>query len=493
MWIRLLVALLLLATFSLRTIGLDQPIFENYIGRQVPTAMVARNIERGSGFLRPRLDTAPFPNYFLVEPPIYAWLVAALRRLSGMPLISAGRLLSAFGTTLAAWGLFGLARRRDGVMAAMVALWAFCLFPITIRYGRAFQPDTLTLGAWLAGLRFQTEWEERSRWPLLVACWAFITLALSMKVVTAYLLLPIMFAQKPALARKVSLAALALAPVLLWYAWAFYLSRGDAGSRAARGSAAAWWTALNPLNFERALQPALIGRFVLWSSFTPVGIAVACWGWLRCGPLDRFWKTYLGAVALGLAILAAKLHHEYYFLTLAPVVAVGFGRGLVQIARHGAFGKTIALLIGCLFFGMSIRQSLATWRTPAEWLPIAATAEKLQRRAGPNDLLVAPEALIFAADRKGCRLEHEPLAVARAAAEWGAVIERNDAAGLTDFYANNGARWFADVFDPDLDPRADLHESLRRRYSVVEDTPGSLVVDLKAQNTDDRSHHAGHR
>ena len=53
---RLALAALLLATFALRALRADQPIVENYVGRQVPTAMVARNLDRGSGLLRPQLD-----------------------------------------------------------------------------------------------------------------------------------------------------------------------------------------------------------------------------------------------------------------------------------------------------------------------------------------------------------------------------------------------------------------------------------------------------
>ncbi len=73
---------LLAAVFLIRIIRIDQPIVENYVGRQIPTAMVARNLERGSGLLRPRLDTAPFPNYFLVEPPVYELGVVSLRRIT---------------------------------------------------------------------------------------------------------------------------------------------------------------------------------------------------------------------------------------------------------------------------------------------------------------------------------------------------------------------------------------------------------------------------
>src|SRR3954452_24414470 len=127
----LFVAGLLVLTFAVRAVEPGQPIVENYVGRQIPTAMVARNLERGSGFLRPELDTGPFPNYFLVEPPIDALGVVALRRLTGLPLEPSGRLLSALATVLGAWGLSGLARRREGSAVALLAVAAFAAFPIT--------------------------------------------------------------------------------------------------------------------------------------------------------------------------------------------------------------------------------------------------------------------------------------------------------------------------------------------------------------------------
>src|SRR4051812_35740066 len=147
------VAGLLALSFAIRAVDADQPIVENYVGRQIPTAMVARNLERGSGFLRPQLDTAPLPNLFLVEPPIYALAVAGLRRLTGLALEPAGRLVSALAIALGGWGLHGLVRRREGARVALLAVAAFALLPVTLRYGRAFQPDALMLGLLVAGLR----------------------------------------------------------------------------------------------------------------------------------------------------------------------------------------------------------------------------------------------------------------------------------------------------------------------------------------------------
>ena len=167
---RVALAGLLILIVALRAIRADQPIVENYVGRQIPTAMVARNLERGSGFLRPQLDTAPFPNLFLVEPPIFAAAVVGLRRATGL----------AAGAGRAGWsrrwrwswgrgGFSGWPVGARGAGVALLALAAFAVFPITLRYGRAFQPDALMLGTLLAGLRCWDEHQAGGGVPWLIA------------------------------------------------------------------------------------------------------------------------------------------------------------------------------------------------------------------------------------------------------------------------------------------------------------------------------------
>src|SRR3954467_5344897 len=175
----LVLTAVVISTVLIRLTKLDQPIVENYAGRQVPTAMVARNLDRGSGFLRPRLDTAPFPNNFVVEPPIYQAFAVAVQRATGCKPQAGGRLVSAAATGLAAWGLFGLIRRRDGDATAFAAVAALALLPVTLRYGRAFQPDSLMLGAILAGANCLDLWcQERGRgW--LIAGWLLLALGLA--------------------------------------------------------------------------------------------------------------------------------------------------------------------------------------------------------------------------------------------------------------------------------------------------------------------------
>ena len=162
--------LILFFAFGLRLIGITQPIVENYVGRQIPTAMVARNLDQNSGFLNPILDVGPFPNRFLVEPPIFGAVVVGLKRGTGLPLESAGRMVSACGVVLAGWGLFGLARRREGFGVSLMAVAIFAVEPVTIRYGRAFQPDALMLGCVVAAMRLLDQ-GTRGAWPSDGDCW----------------------------------------------------------------------------------------------------------------------------------------------------------------------------------------------------------------------------------------------------------------------------------------------------------------------------------
>ena len=95
----------------------------------------------------------------------------------------------------------------------------------------------------------------------------------------------------------------------------------------------------------------------------------------------------------------------------------------------------------------------------------------------PRDAwLIAPEALLFAADRRGGRLESSPVAARRAAGEWGGSLAGDEPLALIEFYRARGARFVADV---GTDPaRLALHEAIRRRYNVVVDRDGVLIAIL---------------
>jgi Dolichyl-phosphate-mannose-protein mannosyltransferase len=477
----------LLATFALRAWCTDQPIVENFVGRQIPTAMVARNLERGGSFLWPEVDTGPFPNYFLVEPPIYAVSVVAFHRATGLALEPAGRLVSALGMTLAAWGLFGLVRRREPPAVALLAVLAFAVFPITIRYGRAFQPDSLMLGTLVVALWYCDERAHGGSKLWGIVGWVVLATGLALKITSAYVLIPLaLVIQRPPRRAQVPLLALALAPALLWYAHATNLMRHATGPSASAETAATWFRALVPTAWLHQDTYSSAGWFLIVRAFTPLGFILAAWSLARSGEAGRLWRVWALAAAAALVVLAGKLHHEYYWLALAPVAAWGTGWAIADLAQRGAMGRWAAATAATGLVVLSLVQSTPTWRTPAMWTAVVDAAALVRAEVPEHELLVAPEALLYYADRRGYRLEYDSSAVARAARELGnqSIAQRNREPGafeLLSLYDREGVNYVADLIGSFEGPkRRAFHEALRtdpeRRYQIQIDQPGVVLV-----------------
>ena len=155
-------------------------------------------------------------------------------------------------------------------------------------------------------------------------------------------------------------------------------------------------------------------------SFTPVGFALAVLGSFGKPRLDRLWVGW--AVGCGLAIvgLAAKWHHAYYWMVVAPIAAVGVARGLATPGGSGTVGLgSPRRRLGSFFLALCAAQSASTWRTPPEWSNVTEAAPRSGRLVPADAPLIAPEAVLYLADRRGFRLEFDPSASRRAAGEWG--------------------------------------------------------------------------
>ncbi len=312
-------------------------------------------------------------------------------------------------------------------------------------------------------------------WVLLATGLALKVIALPVVLVLAWLTGP---GRRPA---RLAAVAAALVPVLLWYAWASHLVAAGGGSRASADNSAIWTGLI--AGSARALADggtwAMIGRFLVVRAFTPIGAAMAAAG-LIVGRGAGLWRGWVLAAAATLAMLAPKLHHEYYFLLLAPAAAAGCGLALDRLAEGR---RRVATAAGLALVVLGLVQARATWRTPDEWAGLDAATRAVAEQTRPGDWLVAPEALLFASDRRGCRLEWTETAARRAAGEWGRA-EAGAVRGPLDlvaFYRARGARYFADLGDRPGDPRRmALHDAVRRRYKVIVDRPEVIIADLDA-------------
>jgi hypothetical protein len=282
------------------------------------------------------------------------------------------------------------------------------------------------------------------------------------------------------------LAAAMLVPAALWYVYAAGAIAVGGGSRASADNGGIWFGVLVPRALLSPETYRHVGRFLLVRAFTPLGPPLALAGLLWTRPrADRLWLVWGGSALVAMALLAAKLHHEYYWLSIAPVASVGAARGLAALSRHGLRGRAAAGALGIGLAGLSGLFAASTWRTPGEWSSLREAAREVQGHVPPGALVVAPEALLFEADRKGCRLELTRRAARRASGEWGGALDDPGLLDLVEFYRARGAGYFADVVpDEPGGERLALHEAVRRRYNVVVDRPGVLIARLEVHNSE---------
>jgi hypothetical protein len=220
-------------------------------------------------------------------------------------------------------------------------------------------------------------------------------------------------------------------------------------------------------------------RYFVIRSLTPLGFVLAVWGWWLGGASPgRLWCAWGLSLAVAFAVLAGKLHHEYYWLAITPLAALGVGRSLVRVARRNAL---VGALAGVMLMGLCAYQSASTWRVPEAWVNLMASSNAVRRVVPDGELVVAPEALLYMADRRGCRLEIGTRSEERAAREWAdrEIPSDREAGWLVEFYRRQGARYFADVAAlPGDTGRRALHEMIRRTYRVIVDDRETLVAEL---------------
>jgi hypothetical protein len=343
---------------------------------------------------------------------------------------------------------------------------------------------------------------QSRRW--LITGGLLLATGLATKLSLGFVLIPAVACLRwPTLGRRLGLAALMLVPAILWYAWARVRIESTAGlgSNASADNAAIWIDVLRSsataLWSVKTARHAV--RFLLIRGYTPLGVPLDVWGlWPRSnregvedveggmqGPW--LWWVWGGAALAALGLLAAKLHHEYYWQLLAPVIAAGVGRSLGSIERRRS---AVGLAAALIFAASCLAASASTWTSPPEWRDLDEASRMVQAEVPEGAWLVAPEALLFQADRRGCRLEFDSEGVRRAAGEWEESASVTDSAGLVAFYREQGARYFADVGPV---PKAEgasvdarrvaLHELVRRRYKVKVDRPSVIIAELEPIET----------
>jgi hypothetical protein len=465
---------------------LNQPIFEGYIGRQIPTAMVARDLGQGGSFFYPKLQTGPFPSYFLVEPPIYAWLTAKTQILSGLTLEASGRLVSLCGSCFTAAGLYLWAKAKTNNKVALFSFIFFLSMPVSIRYGRAFQPDSLATGLIMLGsglIQFKSK-----KYQILGM------VIISMGITTKITLIPftlIAFCQpemKLADFKKILYLILVISiPAILWYFWvfAFLYIKSQPGAGQSADGLKYWWLMIGPLGFSDLSKLKEMIKNIFWSGFTPLFPIIII---SSIALKIKFQSIFSGLVAIlfWLLLVGAKAHHGYYWLVAAPFFAIMIALFIDQLSKKQL---RISIFLILLLITTGFLQSARTWQTPPEWQPIVQDLNQFQNEMNrnPDSMIIGPEAVIFAFNRSGLRWEWPADAQIRAASTWGTSLSGQSPAALLEFYRSKGGRWFLALeTDPQwVSEKEKLMPSIGPQ-SLVISSGGLLLYDIELTASEPR-------
>ena len=184
-----------------------------------------------------------------------------------------------------------------------------------------------------------------------------------------------------------------------------------------------------------------------------------------------------------MALVAGKLHHEYYWLPLAPVAAVAAARAIERLIRGGRVGgrrsadsgaRRPGWVSGAVDVGDSARVGGCGGGRPH------GGARSCHR--GPGWRL--PKRSCSRPTAEAAAWNGRPHAARRAAGEWGGRSHVETPIDLIDHYRSRGARYFADFGAGTAgSPRKGLHDAVRRRYKVIVDSPEVFIADLSDSGT----------
>jgi len=397
-WLLLLTVILL--GLGVRLYDLTDPPLDFHATRQLRSAIIARAIYYQ---LLPDADpvvrdlTHELAQLEVYEPPILENVVGFADLVAGDEYAWMGRLFSSVFWIVGGIILFLIARRWVSFWAALVGLMFYLFLPMSVIMSRSFQPEPwlvmwMLLAAW-ALLR----WSEKPTWGRAVFAGLLGGIAVLVKVVAAFFILPMLLGVVIAeggwrrLLRSLQpwvIGAIMLGPTGLYYAL-FHAGRS--------ASFLSFWTGdLFKLVFTSGFYADWLAMIKGLMGLTILLVAVAGVVLAARVPRALLVGGWVGYALYGLVFPYQYTTHEYYHLPLIPLVAMSIVAVVDLLftaisTRHIVW--KVVVLAGLLFasgyslwVGRSMlhasdyRNEVTAWRNVAEAIPagksfIALTAD----------------------------------------------------------------------------------------------------------------------
>lgn len=333
---------IVLACLAFRLATIADPPLDRTGWKEIDHLMIAESYrEHGVAFWYPSVRwPAEEPRWTEMELPLVPYLTAGLQAVFGVnPLAS--RALTLLSFVLLIFYFHRLVRRELGPWVAIVAAAGMAIVPLYSSFGHWVFSEPPMLLAMVAAVFHAAEWFDRRRVRDAVAGGVALSLAVSLKIESLWLLLPLAFLlwrsgrSGPVPWRgAAAIFCGALVVPILWYAWAahleatgvraFGLFRGhDKFQTLAMISDPRWWYTMTQrfaglCGGKEGFAVALAGG------------GVAAWLWWPRSALMVVWAA--GAAAYTLLVAEGNLDAPYRQLHMVPPIALAVACGALCLA-----------------------------------------------------------------------------------------------------------------------------------------------------------------
>lgn len=451
MKIKIAIVAILLIGLIVRLYKITNPIGDWHSWRQADTSAVTRNfVKYGIDLLKPRFDdfsdTSGMglfnPNGFrMVEFPVFnlvhytLFIISPFKHLS---LETWGRLTSVLSALVSGLLIFTIVKRRQSVSAGLWSMLLYLLLPFNIYFTRVILPDPMMVTLYLASINFF----EMNNLLLGVI---FGALAIMVKPVAIFFLLPIIFIYWKQW-KKLFLIFLGMGlPFLVWRLWSYRFPEGMPASK--------WLLNGNGIRFK--------GAFFQWMFGERIGhIILGSWGIFPFleGILaaSGFWLAWVFGALLYIVVFATgNIQHDYYQIPIMPVIAIMLAIG---ITKAQSLAKRIVMMV-CVLFMLAFSWYQIRGNYQINHYAIVNAGKAVDRVTPRDAIILAPyngdSAFLYQTNRRGFPFMYF-------------IIK--------DFIDNYKATYYVSVnYD-------DLTREVMKKYLVVEQTSDYVIVKLEELN-----------
>lgn len=351
---RLLLGILFIAAFLARIPFVKDPPPGFHTGRQYHSFLVARGIYGQANPSLPaskqELARATRATQLVLEPPFTEVMAAALYKIYGRESMPLARLVPVFFWLLGGLFFYRIASRLVSGLAPWTATAFYLFFPYTVLASTSFQPDSMMICFFLAGLERMMLWTQQQSHKHLLAAASVGALAVLVKPycvfplgMVALMILGKRFGFKRVWIRPELLLSLfvTLLPAGLYYLHPIFTG-GFLKYQVQVSVLPHYW--LEPLFWKKWLD--LIGNVAGYSAFGASLIGL----WLAKEKITRLVLAglWLGYFVFGMAYTFQIRSHDYVHMMLIPIISFSL---LPLIQRLYFRGNDIRFLL-CILISL---------------------------------------------------------------------------------------------------------------------------------------------